>query len=89
MQKVYIPVYDRHWKVVVENLDDLRVLYYSHYHMDYTICKFKKGVGFYGTLYNASTIFDTEAAAFAYIHKDYKTALAGQHNFNFEEEKTA
>ena len=78
---VFIPVYDNGWQVVQESLDDLRMLYRTSYGEEH-YCKYKKGAGFYGAIYDAGSIYDTEEAAFAYIQKDYGRALADQHVFS-------
>ena len=69
---VYIPVYTNHWEIVTEESEMLRLLSKRVTTTgDWAVCKHKEHVGFYGTIYNSSTIFTTEEAAYNYIHKNY------------------
>lgn len=64
--KVYKPVFDEKWKIEELESDLLRRIPGTNN----TACYYKKGAGFYGSLYNTDNIFKTREAAQMWIHKE-------------------
>lgn len=63
--KVYKPVYTNKWEVHELDSDLLRIVPGTN-----TACYYKKGFGFYGSLYNTDNIFKTREAAQRWIYKE-------------------
>lgn len=64
--KVYKPVYTNKWEIQELESDLLRRIPGT----SNTVCYYKKGVGFYGDLYNADNIFKTREAAQMWVYKE-------------------
>ena len=65
--KVYVPVFDRGLRRVQELDGDLLVLMGNS---DNTAVYYRPGVGYYGSIWNADTIFTTEEAAWKFWYRD-------------------
>lgn len=64
--KVYKPVFTNKWEIRELESDLLRRIPGTHS----TACYYKKGVGFYGDLYDADCIFKTREAAQKWVYKE-------------------
>ena len=63
--KVYKPVFDGKWRIEELDSELLRRIQGTHN----TVCYYKKNVGFYGSLYNTDTTFNTKEAAYRWIYE--------------------
>ena len=62
---VYKPIFTTKWEVWELDSDLLRYLTSD------TVAYFKDGVGFYGTLYHAKSIFKSKEAAWKWVSRDF------------------
>lgn len=79
--KLYIPVYDRGWKIDTVDSEDVRILYHRVETGSNAICRWKERVGFYGPIYDDNHIFTSEEDAWKWINKDYSVADKVYTNF--------